>query len=344
MRRSASRLDSSNSKKYSKIILLSLKVGVGSSVAIYLAQRMELDYAVSAGTITLLTVLTSKWESLRLAKLRLATFLLTVVLAYVIFSIVENPWLAYGILLAAVVCITEIFNWRATLSVNAVIAAHLFSNKSIDHAVWNEFWLVMIGIAIAVLTNLFHANTHCKKQLIANMRYAEKRLQELLLVLAEYLDNRPQENSVWNEICALEQKLQEFVHEAYEYQDNTFPSHPLYYISYFEMRYDQCQVLHNLHYEMKKIRTMPQEAALIAAYIRFLAPHVTEYNQPGPQKKRLEKICEQSKCEALPQNREEFESRAMLYHILMDLEEFLVYKERFIRDLDAEQRRRYWHE
>lgn len=157
------------------------------------------------------------------------------------------------------------------------------------------------------------------------------------------LDNRPLEYSVWDEICALEQELQAFVREAYEYQNNTFPSHPLYYISYFEMRYDQCQVLHNLHYELKKIRNMPQEAVLVAAYIRFLAPYVTEQNQPDLQIERLKELCEQTQSQTLPQSREEFEGRAMLYHILMDLEEFLVYKERFIRELDAEQKRRYWH-
>lgn len=39
---------------------------------------------------------------------------------------------------------------------------------------------------------------------------------------------------------------------------------------------------------------------------------------------------------------EALESRAMLYHILMDLEEFLVYKARFIRGLDEQQKRKYW--
>ena len=83
MKKSVSRLDLLNKDhRLRKILLLSLKIGVGSSLAIYLAQRMALGYAVSAGTITLLTVMTSKWESLRLAGLRLATFLLTVVLAW----------------------------------------------------------------------------------------------------------------------------------------------------------------------------------------------------------------------------------------------------------------------
>ena len=48
------------------------------------------------------------------------------------------------------------------------------------------------------------------------------------------------------------------------------------------------------------------------------------------------------KKEELPQTMEALESRAMLYHILMDLEEFLVYKARFIRGLDEQQKRKYW--
>lgn len=240
------------------------------------------------------------------------------------------------------VFIAEISGWRATTSVNAVIAAHLLSDKNLDHAVWNEFGLVMIGIVIAILMNLYHANAINRKSLITHMRRAEKRLQEILEILADYLANCPQERSVWDEICALEQELQEYVHEAYEYQNNTFPSHPLYYISYFEMRYDQCQVLHNLHYEMKKIRTMPKEAAVISEYIRYLIPYVVEYNHPESQSEELARICNEMKKEELPQTMEALESRAMLYHILMDLEEFLVYKARFIRGLDEQQKRKYW--
>lgn len=117
----------------------------------------------------------------------------------------------------------------------------------------------------------------------------------------------------------------------------------LYYISYFQMRLDQCQVLHNLHYEMKKIRSMPKEAAVVSGYIRYLVPYVVEFNQPQAQTKELKRICEKLKKQGFLETGEAFESYAMLYHILMDLEEFLVYKMRFIRDLDEEQKRKYWH-
>ena len=44
----------------------------------------------------------------------------------------------------------------------------------------------------------------------------------------------------------------------------------------------------------------------------------------------------------MPKTNEEFESRALLYHILLDLEDFLKYKMRFVKELDETKRRIYW--
>ena len=98
--------------------LLSLKIGIGSSLALYLAEYLGLDYVVSAGTITLLTLMTSKWETVKLAVCRLATFTMTILIAWMIFSHVKSVWIAYGVLLAIIVFIAEVFKWRATISVN----------------------------------------------------------------------------------------------------------------------------------------------------------------------------------------------------------------------------------
>ena len=55
------------------------------------------------------------------------------------------------------------------------------------------------------------------------------------------------EINVWDRIIAFEGRMHEFIKAAYDYQDNTFHSHPGYYIDYFEMRLAQLQVLHNSH-------------------------------------------------------------------------------------------------
>ena len=75
---------------------------------------------------------------------------------------------------------------------------------------------------------------------------------------------------------------------------------------------------------------MPLQAEIVAEYIRYMNQHVTELNEPSLQLRCLDTIFLQMKEQPLPVSRSEFESRAVLYHILMDLEEFLQEKQRFL--------------
>ena len=49
------------------------------------------------------------------------------------------------------------------------------------------------------------------------------------------------------------------------------------------------------------------------------------------------------KQEELPESWELFEGKAKIYHILMDLEEFLICKKRFVEGLDEKKLRIYWN-
>lgn len=330
-------------KKYIKIMLLSIKIGLGTSIAIYIAQVMNLEYAISAGTVTLLTLMTTKWQTIKLSIGRLATFIITILLIWAIFSRADNAWAAYGILLMLIVFIAELLGWRATISVNAVVAAHMITNQDFTAAaVRNEFLLVLIGVVLAITLNLFHANITHKRQIIADMRDTENELQSILRELGAYLCGNEMRENAWDNICALEKKIQDYTQSAYEYQDNTFQSHPQYYISYFEMRHEQCHILHNLHSEMVKILSIPKQAKVISEYLYYLVDYVIEINAPDQQIARLNEIFADMRNEELPKTREEFENRALLYHILMDIQDFLLCKEKFVNELDEMQLKRYW--
>ena len=333
-----------DTKKYKKIALKGLKIALGSSVAIYIATLLDLDYAISAGTITLLTIVSTKWDTVKLSLFRMVTLAVTIFAAWVIFTHVPNAWLAYGIFVFLVVIFCETLGWGATISVNAVVGAHLLTQMQFDlDFIINEGLLVIIGITLAVVLNLFNDNKHSKRELIEHMRYVETRLQLILRELAKYLNNQEMPRSVWDDIIQLEEDIREYITNAREYQDNTFSSHPGYYIDYFRMRLGQCTVLHNLHYEMKKIRSMPAQAKIISDYILYMSNYVIEINLPVNQLNRLNQIFDDMKKEPLPESRDEFESRAILYHILMDLEDFLVFKRRFVDELNEKQKKIYWH-
>ena len=329
--------------KITKILLLSVKIGLGSSIAILIAQSLNLEYAVSAGTVTLLTLMTTKWETIKLSVSRFLTFIVTIALAWQIFSYATYLWVAYGILLTFVVFIAEFFGLRATISVNSVVAAHLVSSQDFSfHAIRNEFLLVLIGVVIAIILNLFHSNITHQRQIISDMRDTENKLQSILAELAAYLSGNEMQGRVWDDICALEKQIESHTQSAREYQNNTFQSHPEYYISYFEMRHKQCHILQNLHDEMRRMLSMPRQAEVISEYLLYLAEYVIEVNSPHQQVERLNEIFEEMKNEELPKTREEFEDRAILYHVLMDIQDFLMCKADFVINLNDKQLHLYW--
>lgn len=340
-------MDSRKIKKIRNMALQAAKIGVGSSVAIYVASLLNLQFQASAGTIALLTLMTTKWETLKLSAYRLITFVMSTLLAWLIFTNIASSWVSYGLFILLLIIISESAGMRATISVNSVIGAHFMQTNDFSwEFIWNELMLVVIGIVIAILVNLFHLYERNRNELVRCMRYTEEKLQMILREMASYLHKEKKTGtiSVWDEIKALEHKLLEFIGEAYEYQENTFQSHPQYYIDYFEMRHQQLGLLHSLHHEMKRIRMVPDQANIIADYMTYLADFVIEVNAPDPQLEELQKILDGFRVQPLPVTRDEFESRAILYHILMDMEDFILFKKRFVDELDEHQLRRYWNQ
>ena len=332
--------DAKLNKKITVIFMQALKIAIGSSTAIYIATWLDLQFATSAGIITLLTILTTKLETLWLSLLRMVMFVVTVGLSWLLFQNIGSAWFAYGIFVLLMVMLCEFLGWRATISINAVIATHFLTQNQFDKAlILNEMFLLLIGISLAIILNVFWGTDNLQRKIQHNIQYTEEKLQMIQEELASYLLKSEMQRNVWKDITSLEEYVQLFIEQAYEYQGNTIKKHSAYYVEYFEMRLKQCGALHNLHSEMKKIRNMPQQAHVVADYILQLKPKITELNNPVPQIEQLEEIFAAMSKEELPKTHEEFEARAMLYHIMMDLEEFLIYKKRFIEMWSGERKR-----
>ena len=331
-------------RKTKKALLLAAKIGFGTAIAITIADWLSLSSPTSAGTITLLTLLTTKRNTLKLSLQRLFTFVLTTVFASVLFRYIPNVWLAFGFLIFLQVFILEVANMTWTLSVNAMIAIHYLVEQNFTFEfLLNELYLLLIGIVIANLLNVIQTYSADELMLYKDMHYCERRIRELLKEIVVYIKHPEMSSPVWGELSELEQKIHQFMVHAVEYQENTFEEHPRYFIDYFEMREFQCEVLHMLHYEIRKIRNMPTQAHIVSDYIEYIIPYVDTHTNPQPQLEKLEQLLEALSGQDLPKNREEFESRAILYHILMDLEDFILRKKNFLLSLSEEQKIMYDH-
>lgn len=328
-----------------KIFIHALKIAVGTSAAMYIAQTMSLQNATSAGTIALLTIMTTKWETVRLSIARIMTFAFAVILALFTFSNLIIPWEVFGIYIFFLVLGSEFLGLKSTISVNAVIGMHFVVSRDFSmEFIANEFMLVLIGTAVAFVVNLFSHNRNRQKRLVESICEVEEQLQLILRELASYLMKQEMKEDVWRDIRNLENRLKKLVVEASEYEGNTFQSHTVYYMDYFEMRLEQCTVLHDLHYELKKIRSRSVQAEMVADYMLYLVEHIKETNVPSEQIKVLEDMVEEMGKQPLPASREEMETRVVLYHILTELETFLIHKRRFVQALDDKRKRLYWKE
>lgn len=329
--------------KLKKITVLALKIGIGGSVAYYLADFMNLQFASSAGIVALLTLQQTKWDTMKLSIRRILSFIVTYVLCMALCYVLKTPWLDYGVYLFLIVFLCECIGWRATVSVNAVIAVHFLSTQDFSLGMMmNEMYIVLIGVIVAIILNLFHINETHEAHMILGMREVEERMRMILKELAGYLRHQKMGDNVWKDIHALREDLFRYVDEAQEYQSNTFVSHPEYYINYFEMRESQCLVLNNLHAEMNRLLNLHEEAEKIADFMEYISECVTEKNDPQKQINELIHILHEMKDAPLPATREDFESRSMLYHVLMDVEDFLILKKRFVSSLNKQQYEIYW--
>ncbi len=323
--------------------LKGFKIALGTVLGIVIAEMLQLQFATSAGTVALLTLLTTKRGTVRLIIQRLISFVLTVVLCFVVFNCISIPAVSLFLVVLIVAFLLVVFKCEAALSVNALIAIHFFTEQNFTVSfVLNEFLLVLIGIVIAFVLNLFHRYAAYESELDAAIRKVDKKIQSLMKDIVSYIRHPDSHSASWGQLVQLEKSIQQYIKDALEYDENVFGTYSQYYVDYFEMRSFQCEILHLLHYKIRKIRTMPIEAKELADFIEYLIPHMHEVNDPSSQLLVLYDLLEAQKTHALPQSHDEFENRAILYHVLSDLEDFLLRKKQFVDRLDNEQRILHW--
>lgn len=312
-----------------RIALKVLKIAVGSCMAIAAAELLQLQYATSAGIITLLTVQNTRKDTIQLAVERLLSYLLSIFLIFVCFHYMSRiDWVNYGIYIFLMVIVCYVMDWQNTISVNAVMGTHfLLSPDYSPEFMMNELALILIGTGLALIMNWKMPSN--VKVIREAMGKVEDDMQQVLRELSHYLQGYRSGEHVWFDLDRMETHIHLGLEHAHEHARNTMSEADLYYVEYLEMRLQQCAMLQPLRNQIWKIREIPRQAQAVSRYLEYLAIYVHEKNVPDQQMEDLQQVFEHMKQEPLPKTREEFENRAILYHVLMELEEFLLVKKRF---------------
>ncbi len=323
-------------------LFIGFKLFLGSMAAVLICEQLGIMTPYAAGSIALITLLSSRWDTLRLTLYRLLTYFVTVFISWFVYTLCRQPIISFGIGMAFLYWFCKAFNLMSTLAVNGVICSHFmtYTDFSVEMII-HEFLIVLIGVLCALIINQLYTKHAVQKQLGLYVKESEQKLIDLLGQIADYLSDSSDRKV---SLETYEETLRQAYDLAKDFEENTFSRHTNYYVNYFRMRFMQSHRLKNIVWELSHMPMQPEQTKIVVHYIRYLARYVTETNAPYKQQKELRHLLKAMEEEPLPKTREEFESRAYLFHILMDLDEFVQCKQTYMDKLSKKQKERFWGE
>ncbi len=311
-----------------------IKITLGVVIAIVIAQGLKLDYALSAGTITLLSMLDIKRQSLLIAVKRIYTALLALALGAILFTLFHFSIWSLGLFLLVYIPLVLILKANVGLVINTVLITHLYARSSITFgSVLNELLLMLIGIIIALIFNLHMPSSEAS--IILLQRKLEHQLRGFLVTMSDNLRNNCGIHGEYVTLEELKRTIDEGKNSALAFLNSYYLKDNHYYLAYFDMRKQQYGRLKYMQEHCNTVFITHNEAKILSDFTRNLAGVIHEYNTGELLLKDLEALRAFFRESELPKTREEFENRATLYQYVNDLEEFILIKMRFVEALGS---------
>lgn len=292
-----------------------------------IAKSLGLEFYISAGIVTILTIQSTKKETINTAVDCFYAFVTAIVIAYFSFMIFGFDLLGFAFYLIPYIFICQCFKWYSAMAVNSVLISHFLTFKSMEMTyLYNEIYLFLIGVGVGIIVNM---HLHKKTDYINELKLqADEQIKHILIrmsqrILEEIKDYDGNCFEILNGLIAQAKTV------SLENSKNTLFTKEKTDNEYIKMREHQTQVLYEMYKTIRKMHTTPFTAHAISNFLKKIAD---EYGVNNDCKALLEEFYVmdmQMKSVPLPTQRSEFEDRARLFTLLRLIEEFLEIKKTY---------------
>ncbi|WP_099191996.1 aromatic acid exporter family protein [Tepidibacter mesophilus] len=310
-----------------------LKTAIGAAISIIISKNLGIEYAVSAGIITILSIQSTKRKSVEIALQRICACILALFIAYITFNLFGYSEISFAIFLVIFIPLAVKFNMGEGIVVSSVLVTHLLVEKSVE-IFWlrNELYLMIIGAFVALILNLYMPSIENKIR--SDKIYIEEKMKEILHKMSIALKDHTIEfesDVLFND---LENRLQRALKLSYINFNNYVFQDEIYYVHYMEMRVKQYETIKRMREHFQRFFMTYDQAIIISDFTQRVANLLYEDNTAESLIEELNKLRMIFKEMPLPKDREEFENRAMLFQFLNDMESFLIIKKEFRENID----------
>ena len=307
-----------------KIGLRTIKTVIASVLAILIATQLHLLYATAAGIIAILSVGNTKKTSLKSGLGRVLSLGLAIILSFICFTTLGfHPW-AFGFFLLVFIPLSVRFNLADAIVVNSVLITHFLVEKSFSwQMILNETLLMAIGVGLALLLNLYMPDN--EKQLKEDIKAIEEDFRTIIFAMAAHLNL--EKMAPLDDACLdLRSKLRAALNQAHIHQKNQWISEEDYYSEYFSMRLAQLRILRDMVNLLIEIDIDGLFVDELRKVLISTAENFAEENDGKLILWQIEAVYQNYRQKPLPQTREEFENRALLFQFLQSFRSFIEIK------------------
>ncbi|MBR4999115.1 MAG: aromatic acid exporter family protein [Clostridia bacterium] len=302
------------------MIVNSVKMIFAAICSICVAQLFNLDFAISAGIVAILTIQPSKRETFSTAIARFYGFVIAIVISFICFKIFGITTLGFFVYLTIYVFICQKFRWYSAIAMNSVLISHFLSIGVMNfQTIINESLIFLIGVLFGILVNLhLHKNT---KEMNRLKNLLTEQVQKIINRMSQRIIDQNLQN--YDGKCFIQ--LNKDFYLAKEIADVNYKNQLKKDdsdIKYLENLGNQIGILYEMYKRVKNIKTQPSTAKIISDFLQKVSLEYPIQNNEILLNE-FNSIWQEMKNRPLPQTRQEFEDRAELFTLLELIEEFL---------------------
>ncbi|PKK98543.1 MAG: hypothetical protein CVV57_06320 [Tenericutes bacterium HGW-Tenericutes-2] len=312
-----------------RLLNTAIKMSLVGVLASLLARSLSLDYWLTAGVVAILSIHLTKKDSIVVSIKRVVDSIFGIMLATLMFIAFGYNFFVFSVFVFIFAYASWVLKVNEGIVLALVLVTHLLMHGEFSfNLIGNELALLFISVGIASIFNLIYP-TQSEKELDNHVLSIDQLLRDHLFMLAILLKDPEYNDEYYRHYSMVDRKISDTI-DIVELVDKDllfYNDHS--YLAYLHMRKEQSSYIRHMYQQALKIKKVHPNALKISEFIKELSGDIGIYNKAHAQLQKLDQLQQIFKDAPLPETREEFELRAKLYQILVEVESLLVVKINF---------------
>ncbi len=308
---------------------LAFKMTVSATIALVIANELNLQFATVAAVIAILSIQDTRKKALIVGKNRIIACTVAIFLSVVIYKYIGQNPMTFALFLIIFIPFTSRCNVSEGMVPAVVLSTHILVTDEISlYLIINELLIMIIGVGIASIANLYMPSLN--QEFEKDKEYIEKGYKNILSKMSKSLLTHTVDRDEEILIRDLENRLNESLDRAYKIYNNNFTESNYYYVDYMNMRKNQFEIIKKLRSHFSRFYMSFEQTHMISKFTKNVSDQIKDRNDCKELLEELKLLKLGFREMALPKTREEFENRAQLLQFLNDMEDLLIMKRNFI--------------